>query len=247
MSLLKRLGDLLWRLTDYGLSGRCPRGPNIFQDIQNSLPHYRGEVVFDVGANVGQSAKQFLEWFPTAEIYCFEPVSASLLQLKKNIPSDAPVKCFRLAFGSAAREGVIHLEDDSKLTFLEGQAKDRIRNGSATEAVNVDTLDRFCSNSEIPRISYLKIDTEGGDLDVLQGGERMLSEQRIDLVELEAGMNPGNNRHVPFEILKRHLESRDYALFGIYEQVNEWPTGEPHLRRSNPVFISRSTINANRR
>lgn len=71
----------------------------------------------------------------------------------------------------------------------------------------------------------------------------MLNEQRIDFVEVEAGMNAGNKRHVPFETLKEYLESKNYLLFGIYEQVHEWPTNEPHLRRTNAVYLSRRMIN----
>jgi hypothetical protein len=66
-------------------------------------------------------------------------------------------------------------------------------------------------------------------------------------VEVEAGMNASNKRHVPFETLKDYLELRSYLLFGIYEQVHEWPTKEPHLRRTNSVFISRRMIETNRR
>jgi len=44
----------------------------------------------------------------------------------------------------------------------------------------------------------------------------------------------------------RTLESKNYYLFGIYEQVEEWRTSEPHLRRTNLVFISESARNASR-
>ena len=64
----------------------------------------------------------------------------------------------------------------------------------------------------------------------------------MDFVEVEAGMNAGNKRHVSFEALKDYLESRSYLLFGIYGQVHEWPTKKPHLRRTNPVFVSRRMI-----
>ena len=70
-------------------------------------------------------------------------------------------------------------------------------------------------------------------------------EQHIDFIEVEAGMNPWNERQVPFEILKAHLESKNYFLFGIYEQVHEWPTKAPHLRRANAVFLSERLIQAN--
>jgi hypothetical protein len=42
--------------------------------------------------------------------------------------------------------------------------------------------------------------------------------------------------------MKAFLETMDYRLFAIYEQMYEWPSGEPQLRRVNAVFISRTVI-----
>lgn len=77
--------------------------------------------------------------------------------------------------------------------------------------------------------------------------ETVLAEPRIDLVEVEAGMNPRNTHHVPLEMLKAHLEQRGYFLFGIYEQRREIFTGEPHLQRTNSVFVSQRVIAENRK
>jgi hypothetical protein len=107
-------------------------------------------------------------------------------------------------------------------------------------------IDAFSKKNKIERIDFLKIDTEGGDLDVLKGAENMLKSQKIDFVQVEAGMNPDNNHHVPFECLKSFLEKYNYYLFGIYDQVNEWPSEEPHLRRTNSVFVSRKIIKEKR-
>jgi hypothetical protein len=74
----------------------------------------------------------------------------------------------------------------------------------------------------------------------------MLREQRIDMVQVEAGMYSGNTRHVPFEIFKQYLEQRQYFVFGIYEQMHEWTEHAPHLRRTNPVFISRHLLESNK-
>jgi len=135
------------------------------------------------------------------------------------------------------------LQGNSDRFFLIGQSKESPANEDVlTEDVDIVTLDEFCFAREIEKVNYLKIDTEGEDLEVLRGGENMLKEQRIDFVEVEAGMHAGNKRHVSFEALKDYLESRSYLLFGIYGQVHEWPTKEPHLRRTNPVFVSRRMI-----
>jgi hypothetical protein len=113
------------------------------------------------------------------------------------------------------------------------------------EDVERETVDEFCSDRGIDHIDFLKIDTEGHDLEVLRGSERLLSEQRVDVVEVEAGMNIGNKRHVSFADLDQYLQERNYFVFGIYEQVNEWPIHRPQLRRTNPIYISRRVIEAN--
>ncbi|MGQ0445984.1 MAG: hypothetical protein ACT4O2_12880 [Beijerinckiaceae bacterium] len=77
------------------------------------------------------------------------------------------------------------------------------------------------------------------------GADDMLSRHQIDVVQVEAGMNSKNKRHVPFDSFSKFFEQKRYFLFGIYEQVNEWPTNEPHLRRTNLVFISDRVIKAN--
>ena len=115
-----------------------------------------------------------------------------------------------------------------------------------TECVQIRRLDEFCAVNGVDHIDYLKIDTEGADLDVLKGAEPMLADQRIDLIEVETGMNRGNKYHVPFETIKAFMEDRSYFVFGIYEQCAEWPTDEVHLRRTNSVFISRRMIESHR-
>jgi hypothetical protein len=87
--------------------------------------------------------------------------------------------------------------------------------------VDVTTLDEFCAVQAVERIDILKIDTEGLDLDVLRGARQLLAEQRIGIVEVEAGMHGGNTRHVPFEVLKAYLEA-------------------------NPAFVSQRLIERNR-
>ncbi|MBN1218978.1 MAG: FkbM family methyltransferase [Anaerolineae bacterium] len=247
MNLKNKVKKLVEQLTDTHIYRVLPRGIDFIQDISNSLPIYRVDTVFDVGANVGQSSKVYLARFPSSHIYCFEPVGDTFRQLQDNLKDNERVNCYQLALGSSKSKGIMIIQGRSIMSFLLGQSiKSPINNDVTTESVDIITLDEFCHTKRIDQINYLKIDTEGGDLEVLKGSLNMLTEQRIDLVEVEAGMNPSNNRHVPFEILKGFLEAHRYFIFGIYEQVNEWPTREPHLRRTNILFISHRMIEMNR-
>src|SRR5690606_15807787 len=88
------------------------------------------------------------------------------------------------------------------------------------------------------QIDLLKIDTEGHDLLVLEGARTMLSNQSIAIIHIEAGISSDNHRHVPFSAIQSFMNEFGYRSFAIYEQVHEWPTGRPDLRRINAAFIS---------
>lgn len=234
------------RLTNTHIYRDLPRGVDFVHDIQKALPKYTIHTIFDVGANIGQSAKLFLRRIPGSQIYCFEPVANTYRLLKHQFQNEERIKCFQLAFGSLKGTGEMVLQGSSDMFYLLEQSKEKSFDNLQKESVMIDTLDDFCFTHNIESINYLKIDTEGGDLDVLKGAMRMLTEQKVDIVQVEAGMNPSNDRHVSFEALKAFLELHGYYLFGVYEQVNEWPTRSPNLRRTNPVFISQQLIEKNR-
>ncbi|HXZ87759.1 MAG TPA: FkbM family methyltransferase [Candidatus Binataceae bacterium] len=247
MSIKREIKSLVEKVTGVRLFRKLPRGIDVLDDIRNYLPGFEMKIIFDVGANTGQSAQSYLNKFPQASLYCFEPVQSTFEKLQESLPAGANVSTFQIALGANTGTGEMVLEGDPDMHFLRGTCREvTVDAATRLETVNIDTLDNFCATHNVGHIDYLKIDTEGADLDVLIGAQRMLAERRIDLVEVEAGMNPGNQRHVPFEKLKSFLESRNYYLFGIYEQVEEWRTNKPHLRRTNLVFISESAIDASR-
>lgn len=245
MSFKKSLRRLIERATGLRIYRNLPLGLNFHRDLARALPNYPMRIVFDVGANVGQSAAAFREDFPMAEIYCFEPVAESFKTLKSSVQGAPNVHLFNVAIGAAPARGTMIKAGSSKMFFLKEVASNRIVDpGTSSEEVEVVPLDQFCEKERVDHISFLKVDTEGADLEVLRGADAMLSRQKIDFVEVEAGMNPANKVHVPFETLKSHLESRGYLLFALYEQVQEWPTNRPNLRRINPLFISSRLVAA---
>jgi FkbM family methyltransferase len=219
--------------------GELPYGFDLFIDLSRRLDKHVFSIVFDVGANIGQSALEYNKHFPSASIYCFEPITEAFNLLNRNTEAYPRIHCFQLAFGSTNESGIMLSDGTSTMNYLLSDAEIPGHDELDTEYVEVLKLDNFCKKNSINHVSYLKVDTEGGDLDVLVGAHNMLLEQKIDLVEVEAGMNPDNTHHVQFEALKGLLEKYNYFLFGLYEQVEEWPTGEPQLRRTNAVFISK--------
>jgi FkbM family methyltransferase len=223
-----------------------PRGIDPFDDLANDLPKLRVRTVFDVGANLGQSTAGFLRRFPASTIYCFEPVEDTFRQLQSAFCANDRVSCFRLAMSSSKGAGKMVLDETPDMRYLaKPSSAGEAAPATGLEDVETETVDGFCGDRGIDHIDFLKIDTEGHDLEVLKGTGRLLAEQCVDVVEAEAGMNIENERHIGFADLDRFMQERDYFLFGIYEQVKEWPIRRPHLRRTNPIYISRRVIEAN--
>ena len=222
---------------------RYPLGVDLNHDLQQLSAQHVG-TVFDVGANVGQSAQQYRKTWPDAVIHSFEPVMSTFEKLKGAFAGDQRVVPHRIALSKEAGEGQMILAGKHDMHYLDRGLSSQSERGAA-ETVPLTTLDAFCKGEGISHINFLKIDTEGADMDVLLGAEKMLSSQSIDIIQVEAGLHPDNQRHVPFESFKSHLEGFGYRLFGIYDQYPDRYSGLPIARRCNPVFISGQVIKAN--
>lgn len=213
-----------------------PAPANPAQLIARRLPKWRAATVFDVGANIGQSAREFASAWPEAKILSFEPVPSSFAKLCETARSLPQVTPHNLGFGRHS--------GTAEMTNMPHSVQNRIvapGDDTPTQTVQILRGEAFCTDHGIRRISYLKIDTEGHDLEVLKGFGRML--KRVDFVQVEAGMNPYNKTHVPFEALTSFLTKRGFLLFHIFEQMMEFKKGgRPALRRCNPVYINAGLV-----
>jgi FkbM family methyltransferase len=149
------------------------------------------EVVFDVGANVGDWAALALEIRSDLKIHCFEPSAATFRHLTARNFGDGVV-CNNFGFSSATREAHLQVyEEGSGLNSL--YVRRGLEDGlglatqSQTEIIRVETLDGYCQRAEVHSIDFLKIDVEGHELEVLKGAIRMLSRKAIRHIQFEYG------------------------------------------------------------
>lgn len=200
--------------------------------IQMHMPGTEIRTIFDVGANVGDTAVKYRQAYPAAVIWAFEPVNATFRELERIAADGAGIRAFNVALGASDEEGRITAVGTSRGNGLvAGPASGPVQ---PVEIVRGDT---FCRAHRVTQIDLLKIDTEGSDLDVLRGFHDMLGDGRIDLVYVEAGMHVDNAKHVPLERFKGYLEPIGYRVFKIYNQSAERRAG-PHLRRADVMFVS---------
>lgn len=215
-----------------------PRGVDPVYDVSRLLSRLPHEVVFDVGAHRGEVALRFLKSWPKATVHGFEPDPQTFADLRRRVGAHPRTRLHQCALGASVGEGRLSTSGASDLhRLLPPDTAD------PHHVVKVSSLDELCRSEGIRRIDYLKIDTEGHDLDVLRGAEKMLRDRCIGVIEVEAGMLPEKEVHVPLEELRTHLLEAGYRLFGLYEQMNQWTTGSSELRRVNAVFISDALTN----
>ncbi len=134
----------------------------------------------DVGANIGLMSVPILAWVPSARVWSFEPSPASLVYLQRTVG----VSRYRERWRVIPKAACDQVGQADFYTSIEsGGAMDGFRrtgrvNGTTQAMVECTTLDRIWTEQGRPRVSCIKIDVEGSELEVLAGGERCIESER---------------------------------------------------------------------
>jgi FkbM family methyltransferase len=207
-------------------------GIDLLHDVRVLLGKERPVTLFDVGANVGQTVASFLESLDEPRIYSFEPSPGSFETLRTAYGHDSRVRLENLALGDREDSLPFHVTKDHSVndSLLEpdwnAQAK--------TVAVQVTTLDRYCEQHGIESIDYLKVDTQGYDLKVLEGGRRLFSEKRIRTFSVELTFALMYKDQPSYLRVLTFPEEFGYQLLGFYEQTYR----HQRLIYANALFVS---------
>lgn len=216
------------------------RGADVSREIKSA--GVRLNVIFDVGANKGQTLTAFLKHHKSAKYFCFEPVDNTFEDLKRRVERLPNVKLFNCALGSTTGKCSIALyKKDVQHTIDTNLSRAGILHNSESQNASLRTVDEICAIEEISEISFLKIDTEGYDLEVLKGAEAMISAGKVKFIQVEAGVNKDNKLHVNYGELLDYLLPFGYKIFGFYDQFPE-PGSKLVLRRVNIVLALLGSI-----
>jgi FkbM family methyltransferase len=122
--------------------------------------------ILDVGANIGLFAFWMARHNPGRSIYCFEPLSANARLVRRNCPS-AVVS--QIGLGRERQTATMQVDPHELMASS-------IPTEWPTEArsFEIHPLDSFARDHGIDRVAFMKIDTEGMEVDVLDGGRETL-------------------------------------------------------------------------
>lgn len=216
----------------FPLSGAWRSGRVWLYDICGYARTRNLRVLFDVGANTGQTALAMHRFFPEGQIHSFEMISDTAETLRQNTAAYGNIHVHQLALGSEPGRVKLKKQACSELNSLAHRVEDATADGKFEE-VQVTTLDDFCAEKNISRIDVLKIDAEGFDLEVLRGAERLLSGKQVCFVFAEVTFRPDRPGNQPYIPLHEHLIQKGFYLSGFYDQ---WRRG-PAMDFCNALFV----------
>jgi FkbM family methyltransferase len=141
-----------------------------------------GQLVFDVGANVGYLTRFFGRAVgPRGKVYAFEPNPLIFPLLKKNIARLKHVAVFNFGLSTHQAERPLFLagRDHSVASFVREYPASHVFSKETHQLRSVSAKlvrgDDFMNQLNIDKIDILKIDVEGWELNVLSGLERTIA------------------------------------------------------------------------
>ncbi|MFF3495427.1 FkbM family methyltransferase [Streptomyces sp. NPDC002795] len=157
--------------------------------VAEMLDYYGVNCVFDVGANVGQYGKRLRQFGYKGRIVSFEPVPRFLEKLQKRAEGDPDWHIFPCGLGRTDELRPMHVEWNTMNSLLSpsdyGNAAYKRFTKGQTEEIQVCRLDGLMDQAlagiRDPR-PYLKMDTQGYDLEVFAGAGKRVD----DLVGLQS-------------------------------------------------------------
>ena len=227
--MLKNLIQNCLRRFGYYLRSSRRFGEDHWQDIARLVgpgDSQRSRVVFDVGAHHGQTLAAAAKCFPDATIHCFEPDPSSVAILRESAAVFPRARIHHFALGAAPGTANFHRNRESMTNSILPTSAAGLSGGyaalTATDEViqvPVRTLDDFCAEQEISFIDLLKTDCQGYDLKVLEGGQRMISEHKIEVITCEVIFDDEYDGQGRFHELMAFLDLRGYRLMGFHNMA----------------------------
>ena len=133
----------------------------------------KGDTVVDIGAHVGIFSTYAAELSKTGTIFSFEPFKENFerLNFHKTLNHKANMVTFNLGIAGDSGKKVFHINEKNS----GGNSLFKGKNKTKKIEINTIRLSDFCTQENIKRIDFLKIDCEGAEYDILEQAPSFLN------------------------------------------------------------------------
>ena len=150
-------------------------------------------IIIDIGGFDGGTALYFATEFRNQPIYCIEPNARMWSTLDRLAATHKTIRIKKIALGREKGSATLHVTANNvssslnEISVQEVARTPKIFQASlkqeAEATVEVSTLDDEFSDT--PSVLLIKLDTQGTELDILDGGARLLEKTRFVLTEMD--------------------------------------------------------------
>ena len=148
--------------------------------LEKWLPHMDADkIIFDIGANLGNHTLFWATHLSYEKIFSFEPFIPNYERLYNNITQNSLENVFPICKAIGSKKGYTTVSE-----FHEENYGGTTLNAEVSETIGeikVTDVDSFCREERISHVDFIKIDTEGFELSVLDGMQSILENSHPDL------------------------------------------------------------------
>jgi FkbM family methyltransferase len=194
------------------------------------------DTVIDIGANVGKTVLAFNVLLPEATIYAFEPLPECYEQLCKRTAKIAKCKNYNLALG--AENGILQMNQSNhrpsssllKMSSLHSEAFS-FTSDSTEVSINVVPLDSL--SLEVGRSILIKVDVQGYESIVIDGGRNIFSAAKI--VIMEVSYEELYEKQVLFDGIYSMMKGLGFTFAGTTANLKDPRTGK--IIEADAIFL----------
>lgn len=243
-NILKRGLKNLFDLVGYQIVNKNQFGNNILADLKTILGSENKLTLFDIGANLGQTTLEFAGAFSTSSIYAFEPDPETYSKLTEQTKMLANVNAYNLGFGRQQEELQMNINKNSggnSILSVSNTIKE-FSSGDWTETVGqrkveITTLNSFCKTHKIDSIDLLKMDTQGYEMKIIEGGDKIVLSTFTKAIFIEVLFVELYIEQAYFTDIYKILTERGFRLIGFYNKFHK--VEPPHfLLWCDALFVS---------
>ncbi|MGI9402451.1 MAG: FkbM family methyltransferase [Rhizobiaceae bacterium] len=142
----------------------------VFDFLSPLHDRFEQTTILDIGANIGNHAVYFSEYFD--EVHAFEPNPRTFELLGFNTSDIDNISCHKHGLSTNKGSAILFQDDKNMGASFVGEEKDRPGTKTKSIKIQLKTLDQIHKN--LGDVSAIKLDVEGMELDVLKGGKEFL-------------------------------------------------------------------------
>lgn len=218
--MAKLLRSLL-RKTLFGKRNNLISLDDPFPTLARLVQGRRVRFIVDAGASDGRVSRRLLACFPEATVFAFEPNPLYAEPLRAFASSEPRFRPQQIALAAAPGQRTLHVTRSAGGTSL-FQPTAELREYAAPSAevlrlIEVSTmrLDDWAEGEGVAGIDVLKLDVQGGELDLLDGARRLLKNS-VAIIYTEVLFHPLYEHGALFGQIDQFLREMGFALFNLY-------------------------------